>query len=110
MPVPPHATIRSRIGFIDKPEDFLITVMRAMRSLDAHNNGAVVRVGIGGKGTHPNFKIGQVGAPQSEHIPFDYNGPRFTGETQTHAHLWSEAFMTYADVTELLGDLRAKRV
>ena len=108
MPIASDATIRDRLSSINKAEDFLIRVVQAVKKASAHQNGAVVRIGLQGKGTHPNFKIGQAGAPQSEHEAFDYNGVPFNTALQTHA--WSSAAMGYPDIQALLSDLRAKRV
>ena len=118
----PDAVISDIVETLTDAQEFVRGIVGSFIQHSFDKQQSVVRIGISGSGTVPNYSIEE----PCERIPLVYNGEIIGGtsvrrmvfkgqghreilEDSARGESWSSAAMSFAEVQTLLGDLRQRK-
>lgn len=105
--IPMDATLRDVLPSLEKPEAFVRQVVGVMHHAAKEHGPIVMRLGITGKGSAPNYRIeGAEGGSPFMALDGANHRPWADGESFSSQTNWSTVTMTKDEVTNLLGDIR----
>ncbi len=120
----PDATIADITHLLADAEEYVRRVMGNMVSGPYDRDRAVVKIGVSGGGTAPNYRIEYPADDQPDMVVLGHTfivQPADTYSGRSHKELshlddlyrrdehWSTRTMSFADLQNLIGSLRAKR-
>lgn len=100
------ATIADVLPTLQKPEDYVRTILSNLSVCKREHGNALVRIGVTGTGQVPYHKITYVEPDGSEQLFAAFDGKhRFQG-VEVGAAAWSTSGMDFVEVQGLLGKIR----
>jgi hypothetical protein len=114
------ATIADLVPLLGDPEKYIRRALWNLHQCTKENSGAVLTIGVTGKGIYPHYKIGTVGDHLGLGITYNSPSKVFNGSThkemdqftrdQIHAEHWSTQSLDLSDLRNVLAEfMKLKR-
>jgi hypothetical protein len=113
--IPPDSTIKTIWPHLTHQNPYVSGVLHKMRKCNAEQGRASVKIGVGGTGQKPNYKIFSLSPEDNHEIVFgsfhDNHEPLEAGTAETTS--WSAQSMTFDELLNFYADsigYKGKRV